>query len=108
MRTRRRQPPERAPPGGAGRRRSVSASYAAKNFGALVGAVREQRAAFVVERSGVPVVEVIPARGARATLADLAAAYRGPGRLPEEYLREVERGVALLNRPAVPGDPWGS
>jgi len=45
---------ERALPGGAGRRRSVSASYAAKNFGALVGAVREERVAFVVERSGVP------------------------------------------------------
>ena len=108
MTTRRRQPSDRARPGGAGGRRSVSASYAAKHFGALVGAVREERAAFVVERSGVPVVEVIPARGARATLADLAAAYCGPDRLPEEYLREVERGVALLNRPAVPGDPWGS
>jgi hypothetical protein len=108
MTSRRRQSLERARPGGAGRRRSVSASYAAKNFGALVDAVREERAAFLVERSGVPVVEVIPARGARATLADLASVYHGPGRLPEEYLREVERGMALLNRPAVPGDPWAS
>lgn len=106
--TSRRQTPERTRPGGRGRRRSVTASYAAKNFGALVNAVREERAAFVVERSGVPVVEIISARGARATLADLAAVYRGPDRLPEEYLREVERGVALLNRPAVPGDPWAS
>jgi hypothetical protein len=108
MTSHRRQSPEGARPGSAGRRRSVSASYAAKNFGALVGAVREERVAFVVERSGVPVVEVIPARGARATLSDLAAVYHGPDRLSEEYLREVERGVALLNRPAVPGDPWAS
>lgn len=106
--TSRRQLTERTRPEGRGRRRSVTASYAAKNFGALVNAVREERAAFVVERSGVPVVEIISASGARATLADLAAVYRGPGRLPEEYLREVERGVALLNRPAVPGDPWAS
>ena len=94
--------------GPGGRRRAVSASVAARNFGALVDAVREERAAYVVERAGVPAVEVIPARRARATLADLAAAYRGPNRLPEEYLREVERGVALLNGPAVPGEPWAS
>ena len=91
-----------------GRRRAISASFAAKNFGALVDTVREERAAYVVERAGVPVVEVIPARRVRATLADLAAVYRGPDRLPEEYLREVDRGVALFNRPAVPGDPWAS
>jgi hypothetical protein len=94
--------------GGAGRRRSVSASYAAKNFGALVDTVREERAAYIVERAGVPVVELMPARRVRATLAGLAAVFRGPDRLPEEYLREVERGVARFNRPTLPGEPWAS
>jgi hypothetical protein len=88
--------------------RIVSASYAAKNFGALVDAVREERAAYVVERAGQPVVEVIPAPRMGTTLADLAAACGGPDRFPEEYLREVERGVALLNRPSVPKTPWES
>ena len=88
--------------------RTVSASYAAKNFGALVDAVREAGATYVVERSGQPVVHVVPAPVKRATLADLAGLYREAGRLSEDYLREVERGAARLNRPSVPRDPWAS
>jgi hypothetical protein len=86
----------------------VTASYAAKNFGALVDAVREARAVYVVERAGQPVVHVVPAARSRVTLADLAALYRDPGRLSEEFLREVEGGIAFLNQPAVPSDPWAS
>lgn len=88
--------------------RSVSASYAAKNFGALVDAVRETRTAYVVERSGQPVVHIVPVPGRRATLKDLSDLYRESGRLSEEYLREVERAVVRLNRPSVPSSPWGS
>jgi antitoxin (DNA-binding transcriptional repressor) of toxin-antitoxin stability system len=88
--------------------RTVSASYAAKNFGALVDAVREAGATYVVERSGQPVVHLVPASVRRATLADLADLYRGPERLSEDYLREVERGAARLNRPSTPKDPWAS
>jgi antitoxin (DNA-binding transcriptional repressor) of toxin-antitoxin stability system len=88
--------------------RRVSASYAAKNFGALVDAVREAGATYVVERSGQPVVHVVPAPVRRATLADLADLYREAGRLSEDYLREVERGAARLNRPSIPKDPWAS
>ena len=88
--------------------RTVSASYAAKNFGALVDAVREAGATYVVERSGQPVVHVVPAPVKRATLADLADLYREPARLSEQYLREVERGAARLNRPSIPTDPWAS
>ena len=88
--------------------RTVSASYAAKNFGALVDAVREAGATYVVERSGQPVVHLVPAPVRHATLADLADLYREPARLSEEYLREVERGAARLNRPSIPKDPWAS
>ena len=88
--------------------RTVSASYAAKNFGALVDAVREAGATYVVERSGQPVVHLVPAPVRRATLADLADLYREPGRLSEDYLREVERGASRLNRPSIPRDPWAS
>ena len=90
------------------RSRTVSASYAAKNFGALVDSVRETHAVYVVERSGQPVVRVVPAPSRPATLTDLADLFREPGRLPEEFLREVEHGIAGLNRPAVPRDPWAS
>jgi hypothetical protein len=88
--------------------RTVSASYAAKNFGALVNAVREAGATYVVERSGLPVVHLVPAPVRRATLADLADLYREPARLSKEYLREVERGAVRLNRPSIPRDPWAS
>jgi antitoxin (DNA-binding transcriptional repressor) of toxin-antitoxin stability system len=88
--------------------RTVSASYAAKNFGALVDAVRGAGATYVVERSGQPVVHLVPAPVRRATLADLADLYREAGRLSEDYLREVEHGAARLNRPSIPRDPWAS
>lgn len=105
-------PPRRLPGSRAGRlrrsSRTVSASYAAKNFGALVDAVRENRAVYVVERAGQPVVQLVPAPRLHATLTDLADLYREPGRLPEEYLREVQRGIAQLNSPSVPRDPWAS
>ncbi len=95
-------------PAGCSRPRTVTASFAAKNFGTLIDAVRDERAAYVVERAGVPVVEVVPVPRRGITLLDLAASGFGRDRLPEEYLREVERGIMLLNRPAVPKDPWAS
>lgn len=107
MSARRRRTGPSSPPGRASSQ-TVSASYAAKNFGSLVAAVREAGATYVVERSGQPVVHLVPAPVRRATLADLSDLYRDPGRLAEDYLREVERGAARLNRPAVPRDPWAS
>lgn len=90
------------------RPRAISASEAAKSFGALVDRVREEQAAYVVERSGVPVVEVSPVRRRNVTLADLVAVL-GAGPSPTEaFLRDVERGVAFLNEPAIPSDRWGS
>jgi hypothetical protein len=88
--------------------RVVSASDAAKNFGALVERVREERATYVVERSGVPVVQIAPVSWVRPTVADLVGWLRGPDRLDDGYLAEVERGVAYLNEPAIPGSRWGS
>jgi hypothetical protein len=86
----------------------VSASDAAKNFGALVERVREARATYVVERSGVPVVEIAPVSWVRPTVVDLVGWLRGPDRLDDGYLAEVERGVAYLNEPSIPGSRWES
>lgn len=93
-----------------GRRpRVVSASEAAKNFGALVNRVREEHATYVVERAGAPVVRISPLeRGAGATLGDLVDLLRGADHLGEAYLREVEAGIRSLNKPASLKTPWES
>lgn len=91
------------------RPRVVSASEAAKSFGALVNRVREERAAYVVERAGAPVVQISPVeRGAGATVADLVDLLRAADRLGEPYLREVENGIRIFNRPASFKTPWES
>lgn len=86
----------------------ISATDAAKTFGRLVDRVREERATYVVERGGKPVVEIGPVSEARCTLADLVELLGGAGRLDEDYLKEVEAGIAAWNTPAVPRDPWKS
>ena len=90
------------------RGRVISASEAAKNFGALVDRVREEQAAYVVERSGVPVVQVVPVARRETTLAELVAALRSGPPPDDAFLRDVERGVAFFNRPSLPKDPWAS
>lgn len=90
------------------RLRVVTASEAAKNFGALVDMVREEHAAYVVERAGTPVVHIVPIVRDSATLADLAAQFRGNDRLDASCLREIERGIAFLNQPSMPPDRWES
>ncbi len=86
--------------------RVVSATKAAKTFGALVDRVREARAVYVIERGGVPVARIAPYGTARCTVADLAAALGADRRTDEAYAREVESVVKSLNRPAVPPDRW--
>jgi antitoxin (DNA-binding transcriptional repressor) of toxin-antitoxin stability system len=89
-------------------RRVVTASDAAKNFGALVEQVREARETYVVERAGVPVVQITPVAGSHPTVADLVDCLRRSGRLDERYLAEVERGVAFLNEVSIPSSRWAS
>ena len=86
--------------------RRVTASEAAKNFGQLVDRVRSERAVYVVERSGSPVVRIEPVDVIRCTVADLSDWFAGRGRLDTAYVDEVERVVNAFNKPAVPGDPW--
>jgi len=90
------------------RRRTVSATYAAKSFGRLVDRVRSERARYVVERGGTAVAQIGPVTASLCTVADLVDLLGGRDRLSEAYLREVEAGVASLNQPSVPGDPWES
>lgn len=89
-------------------RRVVTASDAAKNFGAPVEQVRDARATYVVERAGIPVVQITPVTSTRPTLADLVEWLKAPDRLDEGYLREVERGISSFNDQSIPASRWES
>jgi antitoxin (DNA-binding transcriptional repressor) of toxin-antitoxin stability system len=84
----------------------VTATDAAKNFGRLMDRVRDERATFIIERSGKPVAQIGPLDAPQSTMADFVALIRNGPRLPEEYLRAVEKAVKRHNRPRVPPDPW--
>jgi hypothetical protein len=84
----------------------ISASAAAKGFGALIDRVRSERAVYVVERGGTPVAQIAPVVSPRCTVADLVQIFRSHMPVGEPYVAAVEAGVAFLNRPAVPVDRW--
>lgn len=91
-------------PSRSSRARSISASYAARNFASLVNRVQEERAAYVVERHGKPVAEMRPVEDRIVTVRDFVALFPAEARRPadEEYLRAVEEGIAFLNRAEIP------
>lgn len=86
--------------------RTVSASEAAKNFGALVDRVREERAEYIIERAGRPVAKIGPVAAERCTLRELVDWIAGREPLDSAYLAGVERAVVSFNEPQVPGPPW--
>ena len=88
--------------------RVVTATETAKNFGAIIDRVREERAVYVVERGGTPVAEIGPAHVKTVTIRDFAGIVRS-GSVPspgEDYLKAVEEGVASCNRAEVPESRW--
>jgi hypothetical protein len=84
----------------------ISATAAAKNFGALIEHVRSDRAEYVVERGGAPAVRIVPAGPHRCSVADLVELLRSSAAPGEPYLKAVEAGIAKLNKPSVPEDRW--
>jgi prevent-host-death family protein len=87
---------------------SIAATDAAKNFGRLVDRVREEGATYTIERHGRPIARIGPVESAAPkTLRGLAAFMRTAPKLDEETLRYIEEGIAMLNRPEVPDNPWG-
>ena len=89
--------------------RVVTATETAKNFGAIIARVREERAVYVVQRSGTPVAEIRPVQAKNLRVRDFVELLRSESMPPagEEYLKAVEEGVAVWNRAEVPSDPWG-
>lgn len=88
------------------RRRSVSATDAAKTFGSLVDRVRETGVTYVVERSGRPVARICPVEGATFTMADFRRLVATLPRGEREHAAAVERVSARHNRPRVRRNPW--
>ena len=70
--------------------------------------MREDRAVYVVTRSGTPVAELGPVAEPPLTAGEFAAFVRSgsAGLAGAEYLRAIEDGIARPNRADVPGDPW--
>ncbi len=92
----------------AGRARAISATAAAKTFGRLVDRVRSERAEYVVERGGKPVVKIVAVSENRCTGADLIRIIKALPRADEAYLKAVESGMTALNKPTVPENRWES
>ena len=90
------------------RSRVISATNAAKTFGALIDHVRTERAEYVVERGGAPAVRIVPLVAHRCSVSELASLLKSMPRADESYLKAVESGVAALNRPEVPENRWES
>jgi hypothetical protein len=84
----------------------ISASAAAKGFGALIDRVRTERAVYVVERGGAPVAQIAPVPAPQCTVADLVQLWRSHTPAEEPYLAAVEAGVAFFNTPTVPVNAW--
>jgi hypothetical protein len=85
-----------------GKHHRVTATEAAKNFGALVDRVREQRAVYIVERAGQAVAQIAPVASTRVTVEDLRRLLHENGPVDEEYARAVRAGVKALNIPERP------
>jgi prevent-host-death family protein len=85
---------------------TVSATDAAKNFGELVDKVREEGAAYVVERKGRPIAKVSPITERRCTVQDLAAWFETRRALADKFVAAVTRHVKAVNRPRVPTSVW--
>ena len=93
-----------------GKDSSIAATEAAKTFGRLVNRVREEQATYVIERGGTPVAQIGPVETRRATMRDFVAFVRErPPLSPvsKAYVRAVEEGMAAVNTPRIPKNPWG-
>lgn len=91
---------------GTGVGRSVSATDAAKTFGAIVDRVRETGATYTVERSGRPVARISPVENAAFTMADFRKLIASLPRGEREHADAVERVAARHNKPRVRRNPW--
>lgn len=75
-------------------------------MGQLVDRVREERAVYVIERSGTAVAQIGPVDRATFTIGDFKALVRSAPAPGEEYLAAVERAAGARNKPRRRTNPW--
>jgi antitoxin (DNA-binding transcriptional repressor) of toxin-antitoxin stability system len=82
----------------------ISATHAARTFSDLLNRVRYRGEEFIVERGGEPVCQIVPARPAVRTVADLVQLLRTVPRPDDEYFDILED--ITKNQPSLPPSPW--
>ena len=87
--------------------RTVTATQAAKNFGAIVDRVREDRVVYTVERGGKPVAQIGPVASRWFSVRDFVELLESAPKADEEFRQAVEDGIKRFNRPTVPKSRWG-
>lgn len=86
------------------RRRTISATTAARRFSEVVNRVCYQGEVFVVERGGAPVCEIGPPRAGRLSLGELNDVLRTLPVVDDAYWEAV--AAAAAQQPIVPPSPW--
>jgi antitoxin (DNA-binding transcriptional repressor) of toxin-antitoxin stability system len=81
----------------------ISATEAARSFSELMNRVRYRGESFIVERSGQPICELLPARPPKFSGAELASLLRSLPKPDEEYLAIVEDLITKQPTVAEPG-----
>ncbi len=83
----------------------ISATEAARSFSELMNRVRYRGESFIVERGGKPICEILPARPAKFSGAELARLLRSLPKPDDEYLAVVEELTAKQTTVAQSGWP---
>lgn len=85
----------------------ITATEAARNFSDILNRVRYRREAFVVERGGETVAEILPTQTPKrsATLADLITFLRDT-RAPDDQFADDLRQIIREQPQADLTDPW--
>jgi prevent-host-death family protein len=82
----------------------ISATEAARSFSELMNRVRYRGESFIVERSGKPICEILPARPPKFSGTELANLLRSLPKPDEEYLAIVE--ALTVKQPLVTESGW--
>ncbi len=82
----------------------ISATEAARNFSELMNRVRYRGESFIVERSGTPICEIVPAKQPRFTGAEFVELLASLPKPDEKYLALVEELVT--DQPTVAESGW--
>ena len=87
-------------------RKVISATTLARQLGEVLGRIRYRGESFIIERNGVAVARLIPARGNRpGTVVDALRRWREAAEPEPEFASALER-IGAADRE--PGDPWAS